>query len=172
MGVGKIWCCWSPLLKMAQHLHLANEYFPEYFNSLKYCCVLNVNASLRGISRSNAFEHVIPSWWHCLGRLWSLYVVEHCWRAKLWQVVKSDNQGPLHAHSFHFLSGDEIWSASFLPLKSCLPWLLPCLLHTFVMESIFLQLEAKINSFSPKLLLSVYFITAAEEELRQIPNTT
>lgn len=30
--------------------------------------------------RAHVFEHLVPSWWDCLERLWNLWEVEPVWR--------------------------------------------------------------------------------------------
>lgn len=43
-------------------------------------------------SWAQAFEHLVLSWWHCLGRLWNLQEVEPSWRkyvsgGRLWEFI-------------------------------------------------------------------------------------
>lgn len=48
---------------------LLNLFVKKYCSDLKKC-----------LTQAHVFKHLVPSWWHCLERLWSLEEVEPCWK--------------------------------------------------------------------------------------------
>lgn len=66
-------------------------------------------------------EHLIPSWWPCLGRLLILLRVKPHWRKwvtgyRPWSVIAQ----PHFLLTLCFLSVDIMWLAGLLPLPQCL----------------------------------------------------